>query len=120
MTTIKNYLSLVKFSHTIFAMPFALIGFFIGIFQYKQYNLHDSIDWRQDMSNFVFWSKVLKFILVLICMITARSAAMAFNRWLDKNFDAKIREQQSGKFPLELYHQTVLYFLSSLVAFFHD
>ncbi len=30
-TTIKNYLSLVKFSHTIFAMPFALIGFFLGV-----------------------------------------------------------------------------------------
>ena len=101
MTTIKNYLSLVKFSHTIFAMPFALIGFFIGIFQYKQYNLPDSIDWRQDMSNSVFWSKALKFVLVLICMITARSAAMAFNRWLDKNFDAKnprtaIREIPAG------------------------
>ena len=31
MTTVKNYLSLVKFSHTIFAMPFALIGFFLGL-----------------------------------------------------------------------------------------
>jgi len=30
MSTIKNYFSLVKFSHTIFAMPFALIGFFLG------------------------------------------------------------------------------------------
>ncbi|RYZ23540.1 MAG: 4-hydroxybenzoate octaprenyltransferase, partial [Chitinophagaceae bacterium] len=29
MSTIKNYLSLIKFSHTIFAMPFALIGFFL-------------------------------------------------------------------------------------------
>jgi 4-hydroxybenzoate polyprenyltransferase len=30
---IRNYLSLVKFSHTIFAMPFALIGFFLAIFR---------------------------------------------------------------------------------------
>jgi hypothetical protein len=30
---IRNYLSLIKFSHTIFAMPFALIGFFLGIHQ---------------------------------------------------------------------------------------
>ena len=30
MTGIKNYFSLVKFSHTIFAMPFALIGFALG------------------------------------------------------------------------------------------
>lgn len=28
MNSVKNYLSLVKFSHTIFAMPFAMIGFF--------------------------------------------------------------------------------------------
>ncbi len=44
---------------------------------------------------------VVKFILVLACMVTARSAAMAFNRWLDKNFDAKnprtaIREIPAG------------------------
>lgn len=31
MPSIKNYLSLVKFSHTLFAMPFALIGLFLGI-----------------------------------------------------------------------------------------
>ena len=31
MNQVKNYLSLIKFSHTIFAMPFALIGFFLGI-----------------------------------------------------------------------------------------
>jgi 4-hydroxybenzoate polyprenyltransferase len=33
MTTVKNYLSLIKFSHTIFAMPFALIGFCLAIFE---------------------------------------------------------------------------------------
>ena len=35
MSTVKKYLSLIKFSHTIFAMPFAMIGFFLGfrIFQ---------------------------------------------------------------------------------------
>ena len=31
MATVKKYLSLIKFSHTIFAMPFALIGFVLGI-----------------------------------------------------------------------------------------
>ena len=31
MTIVKNYLSLIKFSHTIFAMPFALIGFFLRL-----------------------------------------------------------------------------------------
>jgi hypothetical protein len=36
MATIKKYLSLVKFSHTIFAMPFALIGFFLGIISLRK------------------------------------------------------------------------------------
>ncbi|HET7819756.1 MAG TPA: 4-hydroxybenzoate octaprenyltransferase, partial [Bacteroidia bacterium] len=31
MSSLKNYLSLVKFSHTIFALPFAIIGFFLGV-----------------------------------------------------------------------------------------
>lgn len=76
MSTIKNYLSLVRFSHTIFAMPFALIGFFLGtvttVFASTAINEY-----------------LIKFLLIIICMITARSAAMAFNRYLDRNFDAK-------------------------------
>ena len=35
MSRLKNYLSLVKFSHTLFALPFAMIGFFLGIFGQK-------------------------------------------------------------------------------------
>ena len=31
MSTVKKYLSLVKFSHTIFALPFAMIGFMLGV-----------------------------------------------------------------------------------------
>jgi 4-hydroxybenzoate polyprenyltransferase len=99
MSTVKSYLSLIKFSHTIFAMPFALIGFFIGIMEYSSIipGWHTRIftplfDWQ-----FLF----LKLILVVLCMILARSAAMAFNRYLDRTFDAKnprtaIREIPSG------------------------
>lgn len=87
MTIIRNYLSLIKFSHTIFAMPFALIGFFLA---YRTVG-HD----LQSMDI------VIKFLLVVGCMIFARSAAMAFNRYLDRKFDAKnprtaIREIPSG------------------------
>jgi len=83
---IKNYLSLIKFSHTIFAMPFALIGFFLALTQTK-------------FTNGKPWWQL--FLLVVACMIFARSAAMAFNRWLDKKFDAlnprtAIREIPSG------------------------
>lgn len=90
MSTVKNYLSLIKFSHTIFAMPFAMIGFFLAMV--KMNSEENSIGWQQ---------LALKFALVLVCMITARSAAMAFNRYLDRAFDAKnprtaIREIPAG------------------------
>ena len=97
---VKNYLSLVKFSHTIFAMPFALIGFFLGATRKfsHQWNLNKTIGWFPDS---LFWDCVFKLPLVIICMITARSAAMAFNRYLDRSFDAKnprtaIREIPKG------------------------
>ncbi|MFM7838949.1 MAG: UbiA family prenyltransferase, partial [Chitinophagaceae bacterium] len=77
-TVIRNYLSLIKFSHTLFALPFALIGFVLGVAQ------TDDNFWiiirRADI--------MLKFVLVLACMVFARSAAMAFNRYLDRHFDA--------------------------------
>lgn len=86
MTTVKKYLSLIKFSHTIFAMPFAMIGFFLAM---------------QTQGAFQWKDIIMKFVLVILCMVFARSAAMAFNRYLDRQFDAKnprtaIREIPSG------------------------
>ena len=88
MNPIKDYLSLVKFSHTIFAMPFALIGFVLGL----RYN------WIHHLSIENIW---FKFFLVIVCMVTARSTAMAFNRYLDRHFDklnprTAIREIPAG------------------------
>ena len=88
MSQVKNYLSLVKFSHTIFAMPFALIGFVLGL---RYHFLHQTSVEQVG----------LKFILVLVCMVTARSTAMAFNRYLDRHFDklnprTAIREIPAG------------------------
>lgn len=79
---IKRYLSLVKFSHTIFAMPFAIIGFFLAYISYK--------------------IEFLTFVLIILCMIFARNSAMAFNRYLDRKIDIKNprtaeREIPSGK-----------------------
>lgn len=62
-------MSLIKFSHTIFALPFALLGFFLAYLEYKY-----PFSWRL-------------FLLVLACMVFARTAAMAFNRYLDRNID---------------------------------
>lgn len=74
MSTVKHYLSLVKFSHTIFALPFAIIGFVLAL-----QSLHEPLAWPLVLQ---------KLGLVLVCMVTARSAAMAFNRYLDRSFDA--------------------------------
>lgn len=99
MSVVKNYLSLIKFSHTIFAMPFALIGFSLGIYKLATINLDLSQDIGiEDLLNRNPWVLLL---LVVMCMVFARSAAMAFNRYLDRQFDAKnprtaIREIPAG------------------------
>jgi len=67
--SINNYLSLVKFSHTVFAMPFALLGFFTAI--------------KTDEGEFS-WRLLL---LVILCMVFARNAAMGFNRYADQRTD---------------------------------
>lgn len=66
-----NYLSLVKFSHTVFAMPFALIGFFYA--------------WHNSAEQF----PLKLFLLVLLCMVFARNTAMGFNRLVDRKIDEK-------------------------------
>src|SRR6476661_2197369 len=90
MSTIKNYLSLIKFSHTIFAMPFALIGFFLAVFKgvlySRQWNLDNTPGWHTTIYSPNYLIEL--FSLVLLCMIFARSAAMAFNRYLDRRWDA--------------------------------
>jgi 4-hydroxybenzoate polyprenyltransferase len=67
----KKYLSLVTFSHTIFAMPFAFIGFFLAVTT-TQY----TFEWQ-------------KLVMMVLCMVFARNSAMAFNRYLDRDIDAK-------------------------------
>jgi 4-hydroxybenzoate polyprenyltransferase len=84
MESIAKYFSLVKFSHTIFALPFALIGFFLAV----QYS-HFELSWRI-------------FVMVILCMIFARNSAMGFNRYIDRNIDklnprTAIRDIPTGK-----------------------
>ncbi|THU40015.1 4-hydroxybenzoate octaprenyltransferase [Niastella caeni] len=109
MTTVKKYLSLIKFSHTIFAMPFALIGFVIALMRAGEKVEPYTV---QPMPNVVINESIylhlystkdllIKLALVIACMIFARSAAMAFNRYLDRSFDAQnprtaIREIPAG------------------------
>lgn len=125
MSKVKNYLSLIKFSHTIFAMPFALIGFFVALIKIDYATSvvpgwHNKVyppSWLND-ANSVGFSKdsmlgkmftgsnpasiiIFYLTLVILCMIFARSSAMAFNRYLDRQYDAKnprtaVREIPAG------------------------
>ncbi len=108
MTTIKNYLSLVKFSHTIFAMPFALIGFFVGVMSLQQipqapFEPASFDNAGQKLAVFFRYQWHL-FALVLLCMVTARSAAMAFNRYLDRHFDAQNPRTAIREIPAGIIH----------------
>ncbi len=104
MVTVKKYLSLIKFSHTIFAMPFALIGFALGIIYSSEYSISSPNSQIPKFSNQqinISTQTALLLLLVILCMVFARSAAMAFNRYLDRHFDAKnprtaIREIPAG------------------------
>ena len=82
----KAYLSLIKFSHTIFALPFAILGYVLA-------------------TEALGHAPSIKLLgLVVLCMIFARSAAMSFNRYADRQIDAKnertsVREIPSGVIP---------------------
>jgi 4-hydroxybenzoate polyprenyltransferase len=79
----KKYLSLIKFSHSVFALPFAVIGFFLAM---------------EESPNKVPFS-IAKFLLMIACMILARSAAMSFNRYLDRDIDAKNPRNKNREIP---------------------
>lgn len=81
---VNNYLSLVKFAHTIFALPFALIGYFIAI--------------RADGYAFS-WNSLL---LVMLCMLFARNAAMSFNRYADREFDSRNPRTSAREIPAKV------------------
>ncbi len=72
MATIGDFLRLVKFSHTIFAMPFALLSF--------------TYAWHTTSHDHLLGVILLQ---VVLCMVFARNVAMGFNRWADRFIDAE-------------------------------
>ncbi len=80
MNRVKNYLSLIKFSHTIFAMPFALLGFMMGVYFLQDKTSSNPSSGISVLTTY-FKSNANIFIYILGCMVFARSA--------DRDFDAK-------------------------------
>jgi 4-hydroxybenzoate polyprenyltransferase len=78
LVSLKHYLELVKFSHTIFALPFALAAMLVAA--------HGFPEWR------IFgW--------IMAAMVGARTAAMGFNRIVDRQIDAANPRTQNREIP---------------------
>jgi 4-hydroxybenzoate polyprenyltransferase len=101
MRKVFVYLSFIRFSHSVFALPFALIGALLA--------------WRTAPFS---WLQV---VWIVVCMISARSAAMGFNRLVDARWDAlnprtSMRELPRG--AMSVREATVFVLVSSAVFIF--
>ncbi|MBI39041.1 MAG: 4-hydroxybenzoate octaprenyltransferase [Leptospiraceae bacterium] len=91
--TARNYLVMIKFSHSIFALPFAGIGI-IEVLNWDGFQVPGTA------------ALVHRILACLICMVSLRSAAMGFNRIVDRRYDAAnprtaSREIPAGTIPLK-------------------
>jgi 4-hydroxybenzoate polyprenyltransferase len=87
--TLRTYLELVRFSHTIFALPFAIMAVLIA--------LASAADSAAGAVGPRGWLQPL--VGILVCMVTARTAAMAFNRLVDRAIDAANPRTASRHLP---------------------
>ena len=99
MKRLLTYLAFVRFSHSVFALPFALTGALLA--------------WRTQPFS---WGQVL---WIIVCMVAARSAAMGFNRLVDARFDALNPRTAMRELPRGLLssREAALFVLVSSIAF---
>ncbi len=131
LKTIHHLLSLIRFSHTIFALPFALLaammawrlramtapgmignviyGIQLGPFQFN---------WSPRL-NSVFVIRWQELLGILLCMVTARSAAMAFNRLADRKIDARNPRTAGRHLPAAILSvtQVTVFIVACVLAF---
>jgi len=99
LTLIRTYASFIRFSHSVFALPFALVGALLAALEHR-------ITWGR-----IGW--------IIAAMVTARSAAMSFNRIVDAHFDAlnprtAMRELPAGRLSRA---QAIAFCVATSVAF---
>ena len=82
---LRHWFRFIRFSHTLFALPFAAVGYTMGLIAVGHF------EWRT-------------LLLVLLCMVTNRNAAMAFNRLIDLRFDARNPRTANREIPRRLIH----------------
>ena len=106
MRKFATYLSFVRFSHSVFALPFALTGALLA--------LHRVGDWSAQT---VGW----RLLWIVVAMVAARSAAMGFNRLVDAHYDALNPRTASREIPrgaMTRAEATVFVLVSSIVFVF--
>jgi 4-hydroxybenzoate polyprenyltransferase len=102
LRTIRNYLELIRFSHTLFALPFALAAMLVA-----QRTLPGST------SALPPWRTV---VLILAAMVTARSCAMAVNRLVDADIDARNPRTSLRHIPAGIVHPRSVVAFSAVCA----
>jgi 4-hydroxybenzoate polyprenyltransferase len=125
---LRHILEMIRFSHTIFALPFALLAAVMAWHVRAQESLaagsyQDVLALRgmllprvQMFFKAVRWQELLG---ILICMVAARSAAMAFNRLADRKIDAENPRTQKRHIPAGILSvpSVVAFTLASSAAF---
>lgn len=93
LRSIGTTLEMIKWEHSIFALPFALTGAMLAA--------HG-------------WPRPMQLLWIVLCMVTARSAAMAFNRWADADLDAMNPRTSARAIPAGLLTRG---FVAAFIAF---
>lgn len=97
MRAVRSLLELIRFSHTLFALPFALTS--------------AALAWKKEPG--FQWLQLLG---ILLCMVFARSAAMAFNRLTDRHFDARNPRTSKRHLPAGLLSPGVVWLFTIVCA----
>ncbi len=101
LNILNNYGKMVKFSHTLFALPFAGLAMIIAI-------LNTTLS-KEEL--------YLKSILILLCMVSARNAAMGFNRFVDKEIDKHNPRTKNRELPAGILSNTSVITFTILFSF---
>jgi 4-hydroxybenzoate polyprenyltransferase len=103
-TAFREFLEMIKFEHSIFALPFAMIGMI----------------WASVIEFESPWPGWRIFLLIVLAMVSARSAAMAFNRIHDRKIDAKNPRTKTRAIPAGILslRQSNIFFFGSCIVFF--
>lgn len=103
-TALRVYLEMIKFEHSIFALPFAMIGMM----------------WGSLSAHHTAWPGWRVFFWIVVAMVTCRSAAMAYNRIADRDIDAENPRTRMRALPAGILQlsQATFFFFASCILFF--